>query len=115
MIDRPQLPELPSSGGPPPPPSAADDGLAPHRGTLILVLGIFSWVTGCFVLGVIAWAMGNRDLLEMEEGRMDPAGQGTTSAGRITGMVQVILSCVGFLVGIAVMVLIGLYVQTAGE
>ncbi len=91
------------------------DGFAPHRGTLILVLGIVSFVTGCFVAGVIAWAMGNRDLREMDEGRMDPSGYGATQAGRITGMVHVILTCAGLLVGLVVVILMGLFLLQAGR
>src|SRR5438552_7695970 len=40
----------------------------PHRGTLILVLGILSIVT-CQILGPIAWVLGNNDLAEMRSGR----------------------------------------------
>src|SRR5437899_794272 len=37
---------------------------APHRGTLILVLGILSVVTGWIglILGICAWSMGSNDL-----------------------------------------------------
>ena len=109
-------PQLPSSSGGPPPVHhpQADAGLAPHRGAIILILGICSWVTGCFILGVVAWAMGNRDLLEMDEGRMDPEGMTLTQGGRITGMIQVILSCVGLLVGLIVVIAIGLMTFGAG-
>jgi predicted Zn finger-like uncharacterized protein len=72
-----------------------------HRGTLILVLGILSLVTGiCGVfLGPIAWVMGNHDLQEMREGRMDPEGKGMTDAGRICGMIASILVLAGIVVG----------------
>jgi len=66
--------------------------LAPHRGSVILVLGI------------IAWVMGNGDLREMDAGRMDPSGRGLTDAGRILGMTNVILSAVGILFYLAVFV-----------
>jgi predicted Zn finger-like uncharacterized protein len=60
----------------------------PHRGTIILVLGILAIVTGLhLVLGPIAWVMGNNDLKEIHAGRMDPEGEGTTNIGRILGMV----------------------------
>src|SRR4051812_22466469 len=58
--------------------------LAPDRGVVILVLGICSLVTGLgIILGPMAWIMGNNDLREIRAGRMDPAGEGNTNAGRI--------------------------------
>jgi len=68
--------------------------LAPHRGTMILVFGIIG-IACCIIFGIVAWVMGNNDLREMREGRMDPSGQSTTNAGRICGMVSVILAIVG--------------------
>jgi hypothetical protein len=61
----------------------------PHRGTLVLVLGILSIVLGVFgvILGPIAWVLGNNDLKEIRAGRMDREGEGTTNAGRICGMI----------------------------
>jgi hypothetical protein len=35
--------------------------------------------------------MGTTDLREMSEGRMDPSGRGLTEAGRILGMINVLL------------------------
>jgi hypothetical protein len=65
-------------------------GMAPHRGTLILVLGILGLVV-CGLLAPIAWVMGNTDLQEIRAGRMDPEGEATTNAGRICGMIGTIL------------------------
>ncbi|MHC5112868.1 MAG: hypothetical protein ACYTGP_00400 [Planctomycetota bacterium] len=88
-----------------PPPVYSQGGvLRPHRGVMILVFGILSWLI-CFIFGIIAWVMGNADLREMEEGRMDSSGQGLTQAGKIIGMISVILSIVGLV--IAVVVIIG--------
>ena len=67
--------------------------LRPHRGGAILALGILSWVI-CCICGIVAWSMGNNDLREMEAGRMDPSGRGLTQAGRIVGMISVIMSIV---------------------
>jgi hypothetical protein len=67
--------------------------LQPHRGTLILVLGILSLVT-CQLLGPFAWVMGNNDLTEMRAGRMDPEGEGLTNAGRVCGIISTILMIV---------------------
>lgn len=64
----------------------------PHRGSLVLVLGILS-VVGILsiILGPIAWSMGNHDLKEIRAGRMDPEGEGTTNAGRICGIIGTII------------------------
>jgi hypothetical protein len=67
--------------------------VAPHRGVLILVLGILGIVC-CFICGIIAWVMGNNDIREIDAGRMDPTGRGLTQAGKICGMVGVILSII---------------------
>jgi len=72
----------------------------PHRGTIILVLGILAIVTGLhLILGPIAWIMGNNDLKEIHAGRMDPEGEGMTNIGRILGMVATILGIVALVVG----------------
>jgi hypothetical protein len=63
----------------------------PHRGAMILTFGILSFVC-CVLFGVAAWVMGNGDLRQMEAGYMDPSGTGLTQAGKILGMVSVILN-----------------------
>lgn len=70
--------------------------LAAHRGTLILILGILGLVA-FGPLGIVAWVLGNSDLKEIREGRMDPEGEGLTNAGRICGMIASILMGVGLL------------------
>ena len=77
--------------------------LAPHRGGLVLALGIVSLIA-CQLLGVAPWIMGKADLLEMDEGRMDPSGRGLTEAGKILGIVSLVLTVVGILVFVAMMV-----------
>jgi len=62
------------------------------------VLGILGLVL-CAICGIIAWVMGNNDLREMDAGRMDPTGRGLTVAGKICGMVSVILALVGLAIG----------------
>ncbi len=86
-------------------------GLRPHRGVLILVFGILSWVT-CFVFGIVAWVMGNGDLRAMEHGEMDPAGQGLTQAGKIVGMISVILWIIMIPV-VLVMLALGVFAAAA--
>jgi hypothetical protein len=76
----------------------------PHRGTLVLVLGIISLVClsiGCIpvgaILGLAAWIMGQRDLRKIRKGDMDPDGEGTTQAGRICGIIGTALNGLGTL------------------
>jgi hypothetical protein len=76
--------------------------LRPHRGGLILALGILGLVC-CFICGIVAWVMGSNDLKEMAAGRMDSAGQGLTQAGKICGMISVILQIVGFVIWLLLM------------
>jgi len=56
-----------------------------HRGQLILVLGIAGIVLP--VLAPFAWGLGNVDLREMAEGRMDRSGESMTTSGRTLGMI----------------------------
>jgi hypothetical protein len=92
MAEEPRVPE--ASIGPQSPPPQAQ---TPHRGGLILALGILGLVC-CFIFGIIAWVMGNNDLREMAAGRMDRSGQGLTQAGKICGMISVILQIIGFVI-----------------
>jgi len=71
--------------------------MKPHRGTLILVLGILSLVV-CSPLGIAAWVMGSGDLKEMDAGTMDPSGRGITQAGKICGIIGTILLIVGVII-----------------
>ena len=79
----------------------------PHRGGLILTFGILGLINlGCLPLGVfsiLAWVMGNGDLREMRAGHMDPAGMGTTSAGRVCGIIGVVLAILGLIVNLVVL------------
>ena len=78
----------------PQPPAASGGALVkPHRGVVVLVLGILGIVV-CFICGIFAWVMGKNDLREMDAGTMDPAGRGMTKAGKICGMIGVIWQCV---------------------
>lgn len=78
--------------------------MKPHRGTLILVLGILSLVV-CGPLGIFAWIMGSGDLKEMGAGIMDSSGRGNTQAGKICGMIATILMLVGLCIGFVVLAL----------
>ncbi len=72
----------------------------PHRGGLILTLGILSLVCCGVFTGIPAWIMGNNDLAEIRAGRMDREGEGTTNAGRICGMIGTILGAIGLVCGL---------------
>jgi hypothetical protein len=74
----------------------------PHRGVVILILAIMSWVTSCFIFGAIAWAMGAGDIREMKMGRMDDSGLGLTQAGYILGMIHTVI---GLLIILAFMLI----------
>ncbi|MDB4662033.1 DUF4190 domain-containing protein [Verrucomicrobiales bacterium] len=75
--------------------------MQPHRGTLVLVLGILSIVV-CQILGPFAWIMGNKDLAAMASGQMDKEGEGQTKAGKICGIIGTILLILGIIWGILV-------------
>lgn len=85
---------------------ATGQPLAPHRGVVVLVLGILGLVV-CFICGIIAWVMGNNDLRQMDAGTMDPSGRGMTQAGKICGMISVILVIIVFVIWLIFAVLIG--------
>lgn len=84
----------------------ADQAVAPHRGVVVLVLGILGLVC-CFILGIIAWVMGGNDLREMDAGRMDSSGRGLTQAGRICGIIAVALQIIGLLIWLIMFVIVG--------
>lgn len=75
--------------------------MKPHRGTLILVLGILGFVLCGFFTGIPAWYMGHADIKEMDAGVMDPSGRGITNAGKICGIISTILSVIS-LIGVAI-------------
>ena len=64
------------------------------------MLGILGLVT-CMILGPITWVMANRDLEEIDAGRMDPEGRDMTNVGRILGIVG---TC---LLGVQALALVG--------
>jgi len=92
---------------PPPSRGAAPGGLEPHRGTLILVLGILSLVLCSFFTGIPAWIMGKGDLAKIKDGMMDPEGEGPTKAGMICGMICCIICALGIGLIILLMILGG--------
>jgi hypothetical protein len=85
---------------------ATGQSLQPHRGVVVLVLGILGIVV-CFICGIIAWVMGNNDLRQMDAGAMDPSGRGMTQAGKICGMIGVILAIIVIVIWLLMFVLVG--------
>jgi predicted Zn finger-like uncharacterized protein len=77
----------------------------PHRGGLILTLGIVG-IVAVFVcapfgtpfgliFGILAWVLGRSDLKKMSSGEMDQDGESSTRSGWICG---IIATCLGLLV-----------------
>jgi hypothetical protein len=87
----------------------------PHRGVLILVLGILSVAGACLPLGPFAWIMGKGDLEKIDSGQMDPEGRGMTLAGMVCGMVGTGIMILGLLslVAALVFVVVGTAAATA--
>jgi predicted Zn finger-like uncharacterized protein len=85
----------------------------PHRGGLILGLGIGSLMLLAFcgpvgmALGITAWVLGQGDLRKIAAKQMDPVGYGSTQAGWVCGIIGTALNtlwtlgCVG-LIGLAI-------------
>lgn len=99
MADQQEIPVVP-----PGPQTPTSIQMRPHRGVVILVLGILGIVC-CIICGIIAWVMGNNDLREMDAGRMDPSGRGLTQAGKICGMISVILAIIGIVIWLLMMII----------
>jgi predicted Zn finger-like uncharacterized protein len=65
----------------------------PHRGGLVLTLGIIGLlgIVLCApigtLFGMVAWILGHSDLKRMKRGDMDPEGEGMTQAGWICGII----------------------------
>jgi hypothetical protein len=81
--------------------------MKPHRGTLILVLGILGLIV-CAPLGIVAWAMGSGDLKEMDAGTLDPSGRGPTLAGKICGIIATVLMILAIVIWVLIAGVFGL-------
>lgn len=93
-------------------PEARQPRMEPDRGTLILVLGILS-ITICQLCGPFAWMLGNEDMRKIRAGRMNPAGEGNTNAGRILGMIGTLLMVAGLLFFLVFMLFFAVNVGTS--
>ena len=61
-----------------------------HRGVLLLVFGLLG--TPVWIFGAVSWALGNRDLQAMAEGKMDPSGERLTRAGKVLGILGLLMN-----------------------
>ena len=71
--------------------------LVPHRGALILVLGILGIVISCLPFGLVAWVMGRNDIKRIDRGEMDREGRGLTQAGMICGIIGTVFFALSLL------------------
>ena len=93
-------------------PQTSHNNLEPHRGTLILVLGILSLVMCGFFTGIPAWIMGRNDLRKIKSGLMEPEGEGSTKGGMICGIICCIISLLS-IIGIILLILLGIGLESA--
>jgi hypothetical protein len=83
-------------------PIRAGGFVTPHRGGLILALGLLGLIIGCPAFSLMAWIMGSHDLAEIRAGRMDPTGHGLTQVGYILGLILSLLTL--FSCGLAMLI-----------
>ena len=98
-----EAPHLDSDRVPPVRDQRGEYGLGPHRGGWILTLGVMSLLC-CNLLGIAAWLMANADLRLMDNGAMDPAGRGLTVAGKVLGIISLVIF--GLMVALKVFVVV---------
>lgn len=77
--------------------------VTPHRGGLILALGLIGFFVSCPIVSLMAWVMGSHDLNEMRAGRMDRSGEGLTQVGQVLGL---ILSVLWILFGVVTLAIV---------
>lgn len=79
----------------------------PHRGGLILILGVLGLVIACPIFSLTAWVMGSDDLRAIDAGEMESAGRDYTLIGQRLGMVLSLVWIVGFSLALFVMLVRG--------
>ena len=92
--------------------------LQPHRGPLVLILGILGLVFNvCCIPGILAWIFGASDLKQMKAGTMDPEGEGLTKAGYICGIIGTciqIVALIGAMLSVVFIILLVVFAAAAG-
>lgn len=78
--------------------------MKPHRGTLILVLGILGLVI-CGPLAIVAWVLGTGDLKQIDAGLMDPTGRICGIVGTVLFAISIIAVGIFFFLGLGVALL----------
>ncbi len=80
----------------------------PHRGILILVLGIVA-LSGACLCACIGWGLGaavvsmaNTDLAKMDNGVMDREGRSLTTAGKACAIIGVGIGLINAILGVAI-------------
>jgi Trk-type K+ transport system membrane component len=86
------------------------------NGTLVLVLGILSWVGFGCLAGLPAWLIGNQSLKSIDRGEADASERGIVQVGRILGMINCIIVTVVVIVWIlAIAGIVGLGILGANS
>ncbi|MCG8392112.1 MAG: hypothetical protein MI745_03425 [Pseudomonadales bacterium] len=86
-------------------PAPASGQLQPHRGGLVLTLGLLGILVFAPV-GIVAWILGSKDLNAMRAGTMDPTGEGTTLAGKVLGILATVLMVLGIILAIGIIAVV---------
>jgi len=84
--------------------------LQPHRGGLIMSLGLVSLIGGwlfCLpiLVGPVAWILAQMDLRAIRDGRMDPTGEGMVRTGQVCGIISTVI-LVAMVMGIGILILV---------
>lgn len=87
----------------------------PHRGALILILGLVG-ILACQPVAIAAWLMGGADMKKIRAGQMDPEGQNLTQVGYILGIIGSILFALTLVVwGVMIVIFIGMAAAEASR
>jgi hypothetical protein len=82
------------------------------RGTLILILGLLSFIFGPFC-GIPAWVMGSGDLTKIKRGIIDISEKTATKIGMIFGIITTLL--IPFIIIFGIATVVGINVFTASS
>ncbi len=88
--------------------------MQPHRGILVLILGILSLVGCSFFTGIPAWIMGKGDLRQIDAGQMQPDGRTLTQIGMILGIISVVMAVLGIMIWGVMLLILGVGAAAGG-